>query len=54
MRDLVEENDFVQRGTAVVEFEDTSAVEVKCNLMSEEVAWLSRSKDSQSESDLGL
>lgn len=40
--ELVEEGAFVQRGAAVLMFEDTSAVEVKCNLMNEELAWLTR------------
>jgi pyruvate/2-oxoglutarate dehydrogenase complex dihydrolipoamide acyltransferase (E2) component len=42
VRDLVEEGAFVQRGAALAEFEDTSAVEVRCDLMSDEVAWLTR------------
>lgn len=40
VRDLVEEGAYMQRGAALVEFEDTSAVEVQCNLMIDEVAWL--------------
>lgn len=49
VRDLVEEHDFVQRGTPVVQFEDTSAVEVKCNLVPEELAWLTHSSNDLSD-----
>ncbi len=52
VQDLVEENDFVQRGTPVVEFEDTSAVEVKCNLVPEEIAWLARARHDRSDDHL--
>ncbi len=40
VQDLVEQGSFVRRGTTVVQFEDTSAVEVKCSLRVEEMAWI--------------
>lgn len=38
--DLVEQDDFVSKGAELVTFEDTSAVEVKCNLRMDELYWL--------------
>lgn len=36
----VEQDSFVQKGTALATVEDTSSVEVKCNLMMEDLWWL--------------
>jgi len=36
----MEEGDFVEKGAMLFQFEDTSAVEVKCDLRMEEVYWL--------------
>ena len=44
VEDLVEDGDYVQKGTLLVTLEDTSAVEVKCNLKMDELYWLWRSK----------
>ena len=41
--DSVEEDSYVNRGTALVTIEDTSAVEVKCSLRVDELAWIWRS-----------
>ena len=38
--DLVEQGDFVQRGTPLLTVEDTSAVEVKCNLEMDDLYWV--------------
>ena len=38
--DLVEQGDFVQRGTLLLTVEDTSAVEVKCNLEMDDLYWV--------------
>lgn len=38
--DLVEQGDYVRTGTPLVTIEDTSKVEVKCNLRVEELYWL--------------
>ncbi|MFC1597612.1 efflux RND transporter periplasmic adaptor subunit [Planctomycetota bacterium] len=38
--DLVEQGDYVRKGTPLVMIEDTSKVEVKCNLRVEELYWL--------------
>ncbi len=43
--DHVEEGTYVQPGTTLVTLEDTSAVEVRCNLRMEELDWLWRQKD---------
>jgi multidrug efflux pump subunit AcrA (membrane-fusion protein) len=40
IREMVEEDSYVQKGTSLVKIEDTSAVEVKCNLRMEELYWL--------------
>jgi multidrug efflux pump subunit AcrA (membrane-fusion protein) len=40
VEDLVEVDSFVQRGTPLVKLEDTSAVEVECNLLLEELNWI--------------
>jgi multidrug efflux pump subunit AcrA (membrane-fusion protein) len=47
VEDLVEEGDYVQKGTLLVTLEDTSAVEVKCSLRMDELYWLWRSKSQQ-------
>lgn len=38
--DHVEENDYVQKGAALVTLNDTSRVEIKCNLKVDELYWL--------------
>ena len=38
--ELIEEDSYVQRGTELVVIEDTSAVEVRCNLRMEQLYWL--------------
>ena len=38
--DLFEENAFVTRGTALTEIEETSSVEVRCNLRTDQLFWL--------------
>ena len=40
VRDLVEKGDFVQRGTQLLLFEDTSRSEVACNLRPDQIQWL--------------
>jgi multidrug efflux pump subunit AcrA (membrane-fusion protein) len=40
--DSVEEDSYVKKGEALVTIEDTSAVEVKCNLRMDELAWIWR------------
>jgi multidrug efflux pump subunit AcrA (membrane-fusion protein) len=40
IREMVEEDSYVQKGTSLAKLEDTSAVEVKCNLRMEELYWL--------------
>jgi RND family efflux transporter MFP subunit len=40
IREMVEADTYVQKGTSLVKIEDTSAVEVKCNLRMEELYWL--------------
>lgn len=40
VRDLVEQGDYVQKGTALFTIEDTSAIEVRCNLLMEDLYWL--------------
>ncbi len=40
VRDLVEQDTYVQKGTPLVTIEDTSAVEVKCSLRMDELFWL--------------
>ncbi len=37
---MVEEDSYVQKGTSLAKLEDTSAVEVKCNLRMEDLYWL--------------
>jgi hypothetical protein len=38
--DLVEEDDYVRKGTSLVTIEDTSKVEVRCHLRVDELYWL--------------
>lgn len=40
VKEMVEQDAFVQKGTALVVIEDTSRVEVKCNLRMDELFWL--------------
>jgi len=40
VREMVEEDSYVQKGTSLAKLEDTSAVEVKCNLRMEDLYWL--------------
>ncbi len=40
IREMVEEDSYVQKGTSLAKIEDTSAVEVKCNLRMEDLYWL--------------
>ncbi len=40
VRELVEEDAFVQRGAVLVEIEDTSVAEIKCNLRVDQLFWL--------------
>jgi multidrug efflux pump subunit AcrA (membrane-fusion protein) len=46
--DFVEQDDFVQRGTALFQLEDTSKVEISSNLKMEEFGWLIQSPQSNS------
>ena len=47
VRDLVEVDSFVSKGTQLFVFEDTSKVEVQCNLMMDELYWLWLQRDDQ-------
>ena len=49
--DHVEVGTYVQPGTTLVTFEDTSAVEVRCNLRMEELNWLWRQEAGSDPSD---
>jgi multidrug efflux pump subunit AcrA (membrane-fusion protein) len=40
IREMVEEDSYVEKGTSLAKLEDTSAVEVKCNLRMEDLYWL--------------
>lgn len=40
VRDLVEQGDFVQKGTMLFTIEDTSTIEVRCHLLMEDLYWL--------------
>ncbi|MEX2113731.1 MAG: HlyD family efflux transporter periplasmic adaptor subunit [Pirellulales bacterium] len=40
IREMVQEDSYVQKGTSLAMIEDTSAVEVKCNLRMEDLYWL--------------
>ncbi len=45
VRDMVEADGFVSKGTQLFVFEDTSKVEVQCNLMMDELYWLWLQRD---------
>ncbi len=45
VRDLVEVDSFVSPGAQLFVFEDTSRVEVRCNLLMDELYWLWRQRD---------
>jgi RND family efflux transporter MFP subunit len=49
IREMVEQDSYVQKGTSLVKLEDTSAVEVKCNLRMEELYWLWAQESSSAE-----
>ncbi len=51
VRDLVEQGDFVQKGTPLFTIEDTSAVEVRCNLLMEDLHLLWSQQPMQSEAE---
>ncbi len=51
VRDLVEQGDYVQKGTALFTIEDTSAIEVRCNLLMEDLYWLWSQQPVWSESE---
>ena len=40
LQEMVEEDSYVQKGTILVKIEDTSAVEVRCNLRMDDLYWL--------------
>lgn len=40
VQEMVEEDSYVQKGTLLVKLEDTSAVEVRCNLRMDQLLWL--------------
>lgn len=40
IREMVEADSYVQKGTSLVKLEDTAAVEVKCNLRMDDLYWL--------------
>jgi RND family efflux transporter MFP subunit len=48
VREWVEQDAYVQKGAALVTIEDTSSVEVKCNLRMEELYWLWNQDESRS------
>lgn len=52
LSDLVEENSYVQKGTTVLQLEDTTAVEVLCHLRVDQLAWLWRSHATDSSSNV--
>lgn len=50
VQEMVEEDSYVQKGTILVKLEDTSAVEVRCNLRMDDLYWLwSQSADDANE-----
>ncbi len=57
VEEMIQEGEFVQRGTPLFSMEDTSQVEVICNLRKEDVRWLwlsqSQLRDPAAESDIG-
>jgi multidrug efflux pump subunit AcrA (membrane-fusion protein) len=50
VQEMVQRDSYVQKGTTLVRIEDTSAVEVICNLRTDQLVWLWRSADSLSPS----
>lgn len=48
VEDLVEQDDFVQRGTALFQIEDTTQVEISSNLKMEDFGWLVQAPQSTS------
>jgi multidrug efflux pump subunit AcrA (membrane-fusion protein) len=40
IKEMVEDDSYVQKGTSLAKIEDTSAVEVKCNLRMDDLYWL--------------
>ncbi len=53
IREMIEEDSYVQKGTSLAKLEDTSAVEVKCNLKMEELSWLWSQSPSQTSDAAG-
>ncbi len=53
IREMIEEDSYVQKGTSLVKIEDTSAVEVKCNLRMEDLYWLWAQSNEMPEGDAG-
>ncbi len=53
IREMVEEDSYVQKGTSLAKIEDTSAVEVKCNLRMEDLYWLWAQADGAPVGDAG-
>ena len=53
VEEMAEVDSFVQKGARLITIEDTSAVEVLCNLRTDQVAWLWRASDSTGESQAG-
>ncbi|MEE2989655.1 MAG: HlyD family efflux transporter periplasmic adaptor subunit [Planctomycetota bacterium] len=51
-RDLVEEDSFSQKGATLVTIEDTSHVEVKCNLRMDDLYWIWNQQQASSEEGL--
>jgi len=47
VKDFVEQDSYVQKGTALVTLEDTSSIEVRCQLRVEELDWLWRTVETQ-------
>ena len=53
VEEMVEVNSFVQKGTTLVAIEDTSAVEVLCNLRTDQIAWLWRAGSKSGVTEIG-
>jgi multidrug efflux pump subunit AcrA (membrane-fusion protein) len=49
--EMLEEDSYVQKGDSLAKIEDTSAVEVKCNLRMEDLYWLWAQEDGQPDGD---
>ena len=52
IRELVEEDSFSQKGATLVTIEDTSHVEVKCNLRMDDLYWIWNQQQASSEEEL--